>query len=184
MKLEKRILDGCRKGKRKHQKELYEHFYAYGIGICYRYAYNREDAQEILNDSFMKIFKNIDGFNEEKSFLPWFRKIIINTAIDFYKTTRNYKDSIQPEAVEVEIFDTETLDCLDLDDLMGLLNELPEMYRLIFNLYEMEGYSHEEIAKMLGIGSSTSRSNLTRAKRLLRLRYKQYYAKDYERNVR
>lgn len=184
MKLDTKLLEGCRKGKRKYQKKLYEQYYAYGIGICYRYACNREDAQEILNDSFMKIYKHITGYNEEKSFLPWFRKIIINTAIDFYKTARNHKDSIKTEAVDVEIFDTETLDQLDFKDLLELLNELPGMYRLIFNLYEMEGYSHDEIAEMTGLSASTSRSNLTRAKKILRLRYKQYYAKDYERNVR
>jgi RNA polymerase sigma-70 factor (ECF subfamily) len=91
---------------------------------------------------------------------------------------------MQTEAVDVEVFDTETLDRLDFNDLLKLLNELPGMYRLVFNLYEMEGYSHDEIAEILGISASTSRSNLARAKRILRLRYKQYYARDYERNVR
>ncbi len=184
MKLEKRLLEGCRKGKRKHQKKLYEKYYAYGIGVCYRYAVNKEDALEILNDSFMKVFRHISSYDEEQAFLPWFRKIIINTALDHFKSTKKAKDTLQTEAVDVEVFDTETLDRLDFNDLLGLLNELPGMYRLIFNLYEMEGYSHDEIGEKLGISASTSRSNLTRAKRILRLRYKQYYAKDYERNVR
>jgi len=179
-----RILEGCRKGQRKYQKKLYEQYYSYGIGICYRYAYSKEDALEILNDSFMKVFNYIGGFNQQYTFLPWFRKIIINTAIDHYKSSRRFYESHILDTIEIEVSDTETIDSLKIDDLMKLLNALPEKYRLTFNLYEIEGYSHEEISEVLNVGISTARSNLARAKKLLRLKYEHYFSETYERIIR
>jgi RNA polymerase sigma-70 factor (ECF subfamily) len=159
---------------------LYEKYYAYGIGICYRYACNKEEAVEILNDSFMKVFDNIDKFDENQPFRPWFRKIIINRAIDYYRANmkHNNTDSLDDEAVEIH--ETATVDELELKELMDLLNGLPEMYRLIFNLYEMEGYTHQEISEKLGISESTSRADLSRAKQILRKKYRDYYQKNYE----
>jgi RNA polymerase sigma-70 factor (ECF subfamily) len=159
---------------------LYEKYYAYGIGICYRYAFNKDEAVEILNDSFMKVFDNIDKFDENQPFRPWFRKIIINRAIDYYRANmkHNNTDSLDDEAVEIH--ETATVDELELKELMDLLNGLPEMYRLIFNLYEMEGYTHQEISEKLGISESTSRADLSRAKQILRKKYRDYYQKNYE----
>ena len=159
---------------------LYEKYYAYGIGICYRYAFNKDEAVEILNDSFMKVFDNIDKFDENQPFRPWFRKIIINRAIDYYRANmkHNNTDSLDDEAVEIH--ETATVDELELKELMDLLNGLPEMYRLIFNLYEMEGYTHKEISEKLGISESTSRADLSRAKQILRMKYRDYFQKNYE----
>lgn len=184
MKLEQCILDGCRRGKRKYQKMLYENYYSYGIGVCYRYACSRDDALEILNDSFMKVFDRIKTFDESQAFKPWFRRIIINAAIDHYKQNRMFYENSGSLTVDVEIYDVSPVDQLNMKDLMNLLNQLPEMYRICFNLYEIEGYSHEEISELLEIGISTSRSNLTRAKKLLRLLYKKNHERDYERIVR
>ena len=138
----------------------------------------------MLNDGFLKVFEHIGWFDDRLPFLPWFRKIIVNAAIDHYKSNRRYYVHKDAYSVEVEILDTQNLNTCDVDDLMNLLNELPEMYRLVFNLYEIEGYSHQEISDVLGIGVSTSRSNLTRAKKLLRLKYKQIYEMAYERSIR
>jgi len=138
----------------------------------------------MLNDGFLKVFDHIDQFDNKLPFLPWFRKIIVNAAIDHYKSNRTYYAHKDSYSVEVEITDPQNLNECDVNDLMNLLNELPEMYRLVFNLYEIEGYSHQEISDALRIGVSTSRSNLTRAKKLLRLKYKQIYEVEYERSIR
>ena len=159
---------------------LYEKYYAYGIGICYRYAYNKEEAIEILNDSFLRVFYNIESFKPEQPFKPWFKKIIVNRAIDYYRKYMKHHDAQSLDEEEVQIHETSTVDELELQDLMNLLNELPERYRLVFNLYEVEGYSHQEISEKLGIGESTSRSDLSRAKQLLRRKYRDYYQKNYE----
>ena len=159
---------------------LYEQYYAYGIGMCYRYAYNREEAIEILNDSFLKVFENIERFDADQPFRPWFRKIIVNKAIDYYRRNMKHHNTKPLDDQDIQIHETVTLDKLKLQDLMKLLNELPERYRLIFNLYEIEGFTHEEIGERLGISESTSRSNLTRAKKILRKKYRDYYQNDYE----
>jgi RNA polymerase sigma factor (sigma-70 family) len=159
---------------------LYEKYYAYGIGVCYRYAYSQEEAVEILNDSFLNVFKNIDLFNPEKAFLPWFKKIIVRKAIDYYRKNKKHHNAQYLEDDSVVIHETATLEKLHMEDLMNLLNELPKQYRVIFNLYEIEGYSHDEISEELGISVSTSRSDLSRAKQLLRIKYRDYYQEGYE----
>ena len=159
---------------------LYEKYYAYGIGICYRYAYSKEEAVEILNDSFLNVFNSIDRYDPEKSFLPWFKKIIVRKAIDYYRRNKKYQHTRYLEDESVAIHETATLEKLQMEDLMTLLNELPKRYRLIFNLYELEGYSHDEIGEELGISESTSRSDLSRAKQMLRIKYRDYYQEGYE----
>lgn len=147
---------------------LYREFYAYGMSICLRYANNREDAVEILNDSFLKVFTNISKFETEKSFKTWFRRIIINTAIDYNRKYANFYKIEDINDYETQFYDEEKINELDLEDIMEMLNKLPNLYRLVFNLHEIEGYKHSEIAEKLNIKESTSRTNLTRAKKMLR----------------
>jgi len=159
---------------------LYERYYAYGIGICYRYAYNREDALEILNDGFMNVFDNLHRYNSDRPFKPWFRKILVNKAIDYYRKNRRHQQ-VEPLGEEhAEVYHTEPIYNMDRDDLMNLLNGLPEAQRLVFNLYEIEGYAHDEIGEMLAMSPNTSRSYLARAKQRLRMKYKELYPDDYE----
>ena len=159
---------------------LYERYYAYGIGICYRYAYSSEDVMEILNDGFMKVFDNLNRYDTDQPFKPWFRKIVVNTAIDYYRRSVRFLQVEPLQEEHTQIHNTESLYYLEKDDLMQLLNDLPEVLRLVFNLYEIEGYAHEEIAQMLQISAGTSRSYLTRAKQRLRMKYKEIYPGDYE----
>ena len=142
-----KIIRGCKRNKIKYQEILYKQFYAYGMSICLRYSNSREDAVEILNDSFLKIYDNISKFNMEKSFKAWIRKILINTAIDYSrKNIRLYK-MLNIEEIDSEIHETQTIDDLEVEDILKLLNGLPNKYRLIFNLHEIEGYKHSEIAE-------------------------------------
>jgi len=170
-----KVLTGCVKGKRKYQEALYKQFYAYGMSICLRYAHNREEAVEVMNDGFVKVFKNISKFKVEQSFKGWFRKILINTAIDYYRKNSKHYNHLDEDIIDEEVHDLNAVNSLELVDLMNLLNELPEQYRLTFNLFEVEGYSHEEIAKLLNIAIGTSRSNLARAKKILRKIYTRNY---------
>jgi RNA polymerase sigma factor (sigma-70 family) len=164
----KEILTGCRKLRRESQKLLYEEFYGYGMSICLRYADNREEASEILNDGFMKIFKNIKQFDLTRPFKPWLRKIMVNTAINLY---RQKQRNIQSEEIEKAHRQSETesiISGISYQEIIGILRKLPPSYRTVFNLYAIEGYKHEEIAKMLGISVGTSKSNLFKAKEALK----------------
>lgn len=174
-----RIINGCIKGEKKCQELLYKQYYAYGMSICLRYAHNRDEAAEILNDSFLKVFANLEKYKAELVFKSWFRRIIINTSIDYYRKYSKHYNHLDEEVIDSEMLDVGLIADLEIDDLMKILNELPENYKLTFNLYEIEGYSHLEISKMLGIAEGTSRSNLTRARNILRRAFSIYYNKNY-----
>ncbi len=154
------------------------------MGICLRYTYTKTDASEILNDSFLKVFKSINSFNEELPFKPWLRKIIVNTAIDYYRKNARFSPMLEIEEVENEGFNIDAIDTLTYHDLIKILDELPEPYRLIFNLYEIEGYTHKEIAEKTGLNESTSRSYLARAKKKLRTLVENYFELKNERKIR
>lgn len=153
---------------------LYRQFYSFAMSVCLRYAPNTEDAREILNDSFLKVFKHIDDFDPEKPFKSWFRRILVNTALDHYRINKKYRLQISYDAEELEIMDGQYLTeefQLNADEILKMFKYLPELLRVIFNLYEVEGYSHQEIAGMLDIAPGTSRSHLSRAKKMLRKIY-------------
>lgn len=182
--MEAGIIKNCKSGRLKHQEVLYKHFYGYAMGICLRYAYTKTDASEILNDSFLKVFKNIKHFNDELPFKPWFRKIIVNTAIDYYRKNARLLPTLEIEEVENEKFNVDTIDTFTYNDLKKILDELPEPYRLIFNLYEIEGYTHQEIAVRVRLSESTSRSYLARAKKKLRIIVERHFEINNERKIR
>lgn len=175
---EQEVIRGCRKGKRQAQEMLYRHYYSFGMSVCLRYAYSRDDALEILNDSFMKVFQHMGIFDETRPFKSWFRRILVNTALDHYRSSRRFQlhtslEDLGPDAMEVyeaaSVRDTDLK--MNTDEILGLFSSLPEVYRITFNLYEVEGYSHDEIAGLMDISPGTSRSNLSRAKKLLRMLY-------------
>ncbi len=174
-----KIIKGCKRKKIKHQELLYKQFYAYGMSICLRYSNSREDAVEILNDSFLKIYNNISKFDTKKSFTSWIRTIFINTAIDYSRKNIKLYKITSIEEVDYEIYDNQITENLDVEDILKLLNKLPNKYRAIFNLHEIEGYKHSEIAKKMEITESSSRTYLTRARKLLKKLYIQKYQNTY-----
>ena len=140
------------------------------MGVCYRYARNREDAEDILQDAFIKIFKKINQFKGDGSFEGWMRKIMVNTALKKYTVSRYSKEfSVQEvkDPSDADLSDVPAFNHLTEKDLLALINTLPDGYRIIFNLYVIEGYQHDEIAAMLGIQPGTSRSQLVKARQLL-----------------
>lgn len=164
-----KIIKGCRKQDGMSQKELYRMFYAYGMSITLRYSESRDQAVETLNEAFMKVFGNISRYDPDRPFKPWFRKIVINTAINqFHKNSNRRKWEVaEPNGFEPGQGEMITSD-LSYHEILRLVQELPPACRAVFNLHVIEGYKHEEIAGMLGIDPGTSKSNLARAKRKLR----------------
>jgi RNA polymerase sigma factor (sigma-70 family) len=163
-----KVLKGCSRGKLKAQEELFKLYYGYVMSTALRFSSCHDNALEIANDSFLKIFMEIDSHQIDKEFRAWVRKIVINTAIDYY---RKYKINCIEASIEAaynEPSDESVIDRLNAEEIVKLLNSLPMKYRYTFSLFEIEGFSHDEIALQLGITASTSRSNLTRAKKMLR----------------
>ncbi len=166
----KLIVSGCLKGNRSSQQKMYSHFYGYALSIALRFSKNREEAVEIMNDAFLKVFKNLDKYDTGLPFKTWLRRIIINAAIDYHRRYHKNDAHILPLN---DSFDQagEELPMPEIspdEDMLPILQRLPPTYRMVFNLYVMEDYKHYEIAELLDISVSTSRSNLVRAKEKLR----------------
>jgi len=174
-----KLLIGCRKQHRGSQKLLYQEFYAYGMSICLRYADNRDEAAEVLNDGFMKVFQNIAKFDLKRPFKPWLRRIIVNTAINHYHQKNRIPKSADLNVVGQNANEEKVLSGITYDEIVQMLRKLPPAYRTVFNLHVIEGYKHEEIAHMLGVSVGTSKSNLFKAKEQLRRILNQFFETDY-----
>ena len=162
-------LNGCRKGNRDSQRKLYQHFYGYSMSICLRYAKNREEAAEVLNDGWLKVFAKIKQYDPDYPFKPWCRRILINSAIDYHRKIRQLPIFTDIEDVpEAEYVDIPQPMVSSMDDMLPILQLLPPVYRMVFNLAVFEEYKHHEIAETLGISIGASKSNLSKAKRKLR----------------
>jgi RNA polymerase sigma-70 factor (ECF subfamily) len=161
-------LEGCLKGKASAQEMLYKHFYGYVMSIAMRYVATTDERKEVVNDSFLKVFTRIQQYDPDKPFKTWLRRIVINTAIDYLRVHHKHPREEEITPVTEKALQSDIIDQLHAEDILKLLTKLPEQYRLVFNLYELEGYAHAEIADMLEITESSSRSVLTRAKAKLR----------------
>ncbi len=166
---EKELIQGCLKGDKIAQKALYDKYSAKMFGICIRYFKNITDAEDALQDGFIRVYTNIDKFNNNGSFDGWIRRIIVNAAINYNKNNLKHRYQTDYTEVEGKIEDTKlNNDVWTLDHLLNLIQSLPEGYRQIFNMYEIDGYSHKEIAAILGISINTSKSQLMKAKTILK----------------
>jgi RNA polymerase sigma factor (sigma-70 family) len=165
---EQELVRQCKRNDLKYQEILYKQFYGYAMGVGLRYLSNRDDALEAVNDAFIKIFNSIKSFDETLPFKPWLRRIVVNTAIDLRrKNLRNLAEADLDEAVFMAT-PAVAVSKLNANDIINMMQLLPEVNRLVFNLYEVDGYNHEEIGTMLGIAASSSRVYLGRAKERLR----------------
>lgn len=164
------IIEGCAKHDRRAQQLLYDKYSRFLLGICMRYADDKAEAQDILQDSFLKIYLNIKDFSGTGSFTGWLRKIAVNTAITHYHKNFKYRYHVDIEEYMTIETGTESFEesLFSSEELYMVLNELPAGYRMVFNLYAIEGYKHREIADMLGIDTNTSKSQFSRAKAVLR----------------
>jgi RNA polymerase sigma factor (sigma-70 family) len=158
------LISGCLKEERWAQKKLYESFYPLMMGVCLRYANNREDARDILNEGFVKVFKNLGRYQVGTSLEAWIRRIMINTCIDFYRKAIRQRTEEMELARNEAYAQEDPISKCSAEDIMKAVQDLPASYRAVFNLYAIEGYSHKEIGDLLGITESTSRSNLVKAR--------------------
>ncbi|WP_026953689.1 RNA polymerase sigma factor [Algoriphagus vanfongensis] len=172
------LIDGCKRRSAKHEEIFFKRYYGYVMGISLSYAKDRDLAQEIVNDSFLKFFGSVANFEEFQSVKSWLRRITVNTAIDFYRKNKRIREQMEINE-QTEVFhEVNALGDLAYENLIALLNQLPEDQKLVFNLYEVEGYSHREIGVKLNITESSSRVYLARAKSKLR-QLVQIHLKEY-----
>ncbi|MBK9254306.1 MAG: RNA polymerase sigma factor [Saprospiraceae bacterium] len=165
---ENNFIQACIDNERWAQKQLYEMHYSMMMGVCLRYANCDEDALDILHEGFIKVFRNIEKYNSGTSLAAWIRRIIINTAIDYYRKELRRKTEDIEYAYYVSSSDPDAVSQLNAEEILSALQQLTLSYRSVFNLYVIEGYSHKEIAGILGITESTSRSNLVKARTKLK----------------
>lgn len=163
-----KLLAGCRKGNRKSQEKLYEHYFGYGMSISLRYSKTRGEAVEVLNDAFIKIFNKLDKYSKGLSFKGWLRRIIINTAIDHFRKNEKHYHSVDISYAKTQEVSQTVIQKIAADEILEAVRELPPSYRLVFNLHVIEGFKHEEIAQKLDISVGTSKSNLAVARSKLK----------------
>jgi RNA polymerase sigma factor (sigma-70 family) len=161
------IINGCIRQDRSSQYMLYKEFYSYGMAICRRYSLNDYDAADVLNDGFLKVFTHIEKYDPEKPFKSWIGRIITNTAIDHYRMNLKFSDHDDVDIHENIGNAAVVYDQLAYKDLLALVQSLSPAYRTVFNLYAIDGYSHDEIAELLKISVGTSKSNLFKARQKL-----------------
>jgi len=163
------LIGQCKKGSLKHQELLYKQFYGYAMGISLRYSLNRDDALEVVNDAFIKTFNSINNFDNNKPFKAWLRTILVNTAIDRRRKDLKFQLHVELENAPQLSNNPYIIASLNAQDILMLMKELPALQATIFNLYEIDGYNHDEIGLMLNIPVSSSRVYLSRAKERLRM---------------
>lgn len=164
----KELIQRCISKDQKAQRQLFEKYAPILLGIAMRYSSSREEAQDILQDSFLKIFSNISAYSEKGSFEGWMKRIVINTAINYFNTNKKFTPHHDIENItEVPFNYNEAIEKISTEELFEAIKSLPEGYKMVLNLYAIEGYSHKEISEMLNISEGTSKSQLSRARVLL-----------------
>ncbi|MDD2387525.1 MAG: RNA polymerase sigma factor [Bacteroidales bacterium] len=171
-----KIIAGCKKNKHKFQMALFDKYAPMLRAVCLRYATNTADADDLLQEGFIKILDNISKYTEKGSFTAWIKKIVVNNAINYYRKQTKYRfdeinenlhsfddDEQSDNKIETRILDAN----IDPEQIIEIFRDLPDGYRMVLNLYVIDGYSHNEIAEKLGISVSTSKSQLSRARKTL-----------------
>lgn len=173
---ESQLIEGCRKGSRFAQKELYEKYSRRMMGVCLRYVSDREVARDLLQDGFVKVFSSIDSYSGLGSFEGWMRKIFVNCAIEHLRKADVLRGSTDLDhSAELMESGSSVISDLSAKELLEMVQKLPEGFRFVFNMFVIEGYSHKEIGEMLHITESSSRSQLTRARQMLRKMIEKMY---------
>ncbi|MCU0447804.1 MAG: RNA polymerase sigma factor [Microscillaceae bacterium] len=181
------LISGCQKQEPKAQHLLYQRFAGRVMGICMRYADSRDDAKDIFQESFIRVFKNIDKLQNIGTFEAWLRRLVVNTALSYLQKNKKYQTQLNEEVL-IETAENEDyrqiLAGFSREDLVALINRLPTGYRTVFNLYVIEGYAHQEIAQMLETSETNSKNQLMKAKRALqKMINEQNLYENYERKL-
>ncbi len=177
---ERDLIKACIRKERWAQKMLYESYYGVLMGVCLRYSNDGDDALDILHEGFIKIFKNIGRYQPGTSLSAWMRRIMINTAIDYYRKKVRRRTTAIEEAYELSSNDADAVSQCSEKEILEAIQLLSPAYRAVFNLYAIEGFSHKEISDLLQISESTSRSNLVKARVKLKGILKKRFSEDGE----
>lgn len=180
---ESELINKCLKGNEAAFTELYKRFSSRMYGVCIRYAKNRMDAQDLLHDGFIKVIETIKTYRNEGSFEGWLKRIMVNTSINFYNRSHTLRIYSIEDTMEVGSFNYDAISELSANELLDLINELPEGYRIIFNLYAIDGYKHTEIAEILNISENTSKTQLYKARIRLIEKVKQLRPEVYSKTI-
>ncbi len=162
-----KLIEQCLKGHRNAQKQLFDLYPGKMYYLCLRYAVDEAEAQDMLQEGFVRLFKNLQSFQGKGSFEGWVRRIFVHTAIKYYHKMRKHNNSQSIETIHENSVGPEALASMSEQEILTLISKLPEGYRIVFNMYAIEGFSHKEIAETLDIQESTSRSQLVKARKLL-----------------
>ncbi|MBS1504243.1 MAG: RNA polymerase sigma factor [Bacteroidetes bacterium] len=165
---EDELIRQCKSGSLKHQEMLYKQFYGYAMGVGLRYCAERDDALEVVNDAFIKVFKSMKSYDSDKPFKAWLRTIVVNTAIDRRRKDLKLQLNIELDDAAPLTINVNIIDSLNARDILDMMKTLPPIQLAIFNMYEIDGYNHDEIAGILNIPASSSRVYLSRAKEKMR----------------
>ena len=182
---ETQIIEACRKGKPWAQKMLYDLYAPKMMSVCYRYIPDYDTIHDILQDGFVKVFTNIDSYREEGAFPGWMRRIFVTTALEYLRKNNVLKSSenIDNYSSNIENSGSSVIEELSAEDILNCISELSVGYRTVFNLYAIEGYSHSEIAELIGISEVTSRSQYQRARKILQQKVHSLFDFEYERRL-
>ena len=182
MRSDEELLQACQRADPRAQTILYDRHKARLMGLCRRYARNREESEDMFHEGFIRIFQQLHTLQQADRLLPWMKKVMVNTAINVYHKNIKQRAETDSEVAFEHASDahTDVLARLSADELMVLVSALPDGYRLIFNLYIVDGFTHPEIAELLGIAEGTSKSQLARARALLKHKLSQLGIISYE----
>lgn len=173
---EAQLIEGCKRGDRKSQKKLYDTYAARMMAVCFRYTGDKETAQDMLQDGFIKVFSNLESYAGIGSFEGWVRRVFINCCLEALRKNDLLRDAEGLDATyHLHDAQASVLEEISAKEILVLVSELPSGFRTVFNLFAIEGYSHKEIGEMLQITESTSRSQFTRAKQVLQKRVAELY---------
>ncbi len=170
------VLKACLDGNSQAQQVLFRQYFSYAKSISLRYSSSREEAEEVLNEGFLKVFQNLARYDPNQPFKPWLRTIMVNTAISYFrKHGKHNRDTITLEDAPYPRFDDQILEQITADEILELIQMLRPVYRTVFMMYAIDGYNHREIADTLSINEATVRSHYVRARARLQHLIKQYY---------
>lgn len=176
------LITNCINQDAKAQSQLYKQYASKLFTLCLKYSRNYAEAEDNLHDAFITVFSKIDQYNNKGSFEGWLKRIAINTSLQRYRDNAGVFDIVNEERIEdvkVDINDSD----VSIDFLLGIIQELPDRYRLVFNLYVLDGYSHVEISELINISTGTSKSNLARARMILKEKIEDYKANFNSRSI-
>ena len=166
---DEQLIKECVAGNAIAQRKFYDLFARKMMGVCLRYVGNADEAQDVLQDGFIKVFKKLPEFEHKGSLEGWVRRIMVNTALDQYRKNKKHQNDVDVDTVGFMLEKKDFIvESINAEDLLKIIHTIPEGYRVVFNMFAIEGYSHKEIAEKLGVTESTSKSQYSRAKKLLR----------------